>query len=143
MTAESIDHPFARFARGPGGAVIVVARDMNYCWRRFVEVKEMMHEFDSGPQLVGTPEAFESLIAEFVTPSTERSEAMTSETKALWMALGLLCPEAKRQEFDRARRAGEISDLQIAQAFKIPERYVPNLMSSRFTRSVEDVLSGR
>lgn len=139
LTSENQDHSFAKHANGPGGAVIVVARQMNYCWRRFVEVKEMMHMFDSGPQLVGTPEGFESLISEFVAPSPERSEAMQSETRALWMALGVLCPEAKRQEFSRARSACEVTDRQIAEVFKIPEQYVSNLMSPRFTRNIEDV----
>jgi hypothetical protein len=130
-------HPHAHFVRGPGGALIYVAREMNYCWKRFVEVKELMHHFDTSLQLVGTDEEFASLIAEFVGPSPERSEAFKSESVALWMALGVLCPEQYRQEFSRQRMAGEIDDLEIARQLKIPQRYVPHLFNPHFRRYIE------
>ncbi|PPU75887.1 hypothetical protein XhhCFBP4925_20810 [Xanthomonas hortorum pv. hederae] len=56
VTAENVSHPFAKHANGPGGAVVVIARDLNYCWKRLVQVKELMHYFDTPVQLVGTPE---------------------------------------------------------------------------------------
>ncbi len=130
-------HPHFRWVRGPGGALIYVARGMNYCWERFVEVKELMHLFDKPDQVVGTPEEFQSLVSEFVAPSPQRSAAFLSESQALWMALGVLCPELQRQEFARQRAAGEIDDAQIAQLLKIPLRYVPHLFLPAFRRSVD------
>ncbi|KRG43186.1 hypothetical protein ARC78_07415 [Stenotrophomonas pictorum JCM 9942] len=140
VTAHS-EHPFAKFARAPGGSVIVVAREMNYCWKRFVEVKEMMHLFDENSQLVGTAAELESLINEFTAPQPVRSSALQSETSALWMALGVLCPEVKRQEFERVRAQGKISDDEIAERLKIPKRYVSHLFDVRYKRNLEMVLA--
>lgn len=132
-------HPFAKWANAPGGAIIVVAREMNYCWKRFVEVKELMHLFDEPLQLVGDGDIFQGLISEFVAPTLEWSDAFRSDAQAVWMALGVLCPEQRRQEFARMRTAGDINDLTIAQELKIPERYVPTLFHPAFRRYVDAV----
>ncbi|MCI2243229.1 hypothetical protein L3067_01220 [Xanthomonas sp. PPL568] len=134
VLSEATEHPFAKFARGPGGAVIILAREMNYCWKRFVQVKELMHHFDSPLQLVGTSEEFESLLSDFASPSPELSQAKHAEHLALWRALGVLCPEAKRQDYSRRRAIAQITDEQIAQELKIPLRYVPHLFRSQFRR---------
>lgn len=124
------DHPFARLGRGE--PIIVVARAHNYCWERFVVVKELMHCFDESLERVSTGEEFESLITEFGGPQLERSIAMNSEVKALWMALGLLCPEETRQDLERKRSVGEMSDMDIATLLKIPVAFVPTLFHPAF-----------
>jgi len=139
IVPENTTHPFAKHATAPGGAVIVVAREMNYCWTRFVEVKELMHLFDEPLQLVGDGEIFQSLVSEHVAPTFEWSSAFRADGQAVWMALGVLCPEQKRQEFARMRTAGTVTDLSIAQQLKIPERYVPHLFNPAFRRYVDGV----
>lgn len=133
------DHPFAKWAYGPDGAVIVIARDMTNCWKRLVEVKELMHLFDNSLQLVGDADSFQQLISEFVAPSPDRSAPFESESLALWMALGVLCPEERRQEYARGRATGKVVDMDIAQALKIPVRYVPHLFHPAFRRYVDQV----
>lgn len=139
IVAENSEHPFARWAYAPGGGIIVVAREMTYCWHRLVVVKELMHLFDEPLELVGEAEIFQTLVSEFVAPTPDRSEAFRSEAQALWMALGALCPEQRRQEYARMRTAGEIDDMAIAQALKIPVRYVPHLFHDAFRRIVDSV----
>lgn len=133
------DHAFSRWVYGPGGSVIVVAREMTYCWHRLVVVKELMHLFDEPLQMVGSADIFHTLVSEFVAPTPERSEAFRSEAQALWMALGVLCPEQRRQEYARMRTAGEIDDMSIAEALKIPIRYVPHLFHDSFRRIVDSI----
>lgn len=136
VTAENVSHPFAKHANGPGGAVVVIARDLNYCWKRLVQVKELMHYFDTPVQLVGTPEDLEALVSDLALRVPGTSEAANSEALALWRALGVLCPEAQRQEFLRERNVGAITDIEIAQFLKIPESYVPHLFRPNFRRYV-------
>lgn len=116
----------------PGVATVVVSRDLNYCWERFVVIKELMHLFDSELDKLGAAEEFESLIAEMIGPLPERSVAMESEIVAFWRAIGIVCPEAKRQEFHRQRDAGRTSNLDIATALRMPELYVSALFEPNY-----------
>lgn len=128
--APGSTHPWALWSRGE--PIIVVARELNYCWRRFVVVKELMHYFDPALSRVSNGEDFESLIHEFSGPRPDRSPAMDSEVRGLWMALALFCPELLRQDLDRMRSAGEKTDMEIAQMLKIPLAFVPHLFDSNF-----------
>ncbi|RFF51740.1 hypothetical protein D0A35_05660 [Xanthomonas campestris] len=101
-----------------------------------VQVKELMHLFDTPTQLVGTPEDLEALVSDLALAVPLSTEAGRSEALALWRALGVLCPEAQRQEFLRKRNLGAITDLEIAEQLKIPERYVPHLFRPNFRRHV-------
>lgn len=124
-------HPFARFGRGE--PVIIVSRSLNYCWQRFVVVKELMHYFDKPLEMVSSADDFESLISEFSSPRPEhRSPAMGSEVHGLWMALGLLCPELLRHDLQRQRETGQMTDMDIAQRLRIPVAYVPPLFDPNF-----------
>lgn len=124
------EHPLAKFCNG--APLIVVARGLNYCWERFVVVKELMHYFDTPLERVSSQEEFEALLQDFTVPAPEMSDALHSEVKAFWMALGILCPELLRQKFARDRDSGAIDDLQIAEALKIPAQYVPRLFDPKF-----------
>lgn len=128
--APGSTHAWARWSKGE--PIIVVARDLNYCWRRFVVVKELMHYFDPALSRVSNADDFESLIHEFSGPRPDRSPAMDSEVRGLWMALALFCPEELRQDLERKRAAGQMSDIDIAQMLKVPLAMVPNLFDSDF-----------
>lgn len=128
------EHPFAKFGRGE--PVIVIARELNYCWSRFVIVKELMHYFDQPLGYVSSDEDFGALLQEFSSPKLDRSPAMDAEVDALWRALGVLCPELLRQKLQRQREDGEIDDLTIAQRLKLPKAYVPTLFDPDFKQNM-------
>lgn len=124
------DHPIVRWGRGE--PVIFVARPLNYCWRRFVVIKELMHYFDPPLARVSTESDFEALVTEFSAPQLDRSRAMDCEVRALWMALGIICPEEQRQQMERQRLVGAIDDATIAERLKMPLAYVPLLFHTHF-----------
>jgi hypothetical protein len=120
-----------------GKHVIVTARGLNYCWERFIYVKELMHVFGSSAEATDSGAKFETLLNEFSKPSNTTSDPMKSEIDAFWMALGVLCPESKRQEFLSQRAANEIDDYSIACTLRIPEEYVPQLFVPQFNQIIE------
>jgi hypothetical protein len=127
----------ARWSKGE--PVILIARDMEPIWHRFVMIKELMHYFDEPLEHVSTPVEFESLLQEFNAPKLKRSLGMTSEVKALWMALGVVCPELLRQELNQKREAGAMSDAQISCLLKIPEYYVRLLFVPDFKQRMTEL----
>lgn len=133
-------HPFVRWGRGE--PVICVARSLNYCWQRFVVIKELMHYFDPPLEKVNTPEDFGALLTEFAAPQPDRSLAMNSEVSALWMALGIMCPEIRRQSLERRRAKGELTDLDIAQELKMPAAYVPLLFTAQYKHNIGRLCAG-
>lgn len=133
------DHPIGKF--GKGEPVIVIARQHNTCWRRFVVVKELMHYFDRPLEKVNSEDDFEEVVSGFCSPvpPDHRSPAMGSEANAFWMALGVLCPEPLRQDLQRDRARGAISDMEIAQRLKIPLAFVPALFQPHFKESMSEL----
>lgn len=135
-------HPLARYANG--AALVVVARDLNYCWRRFVVVKELMHLFDTPLESVGSSDEFETLLSDMTTAPQPQlggySPPLKSEINAFWMALALLCPETKRHEYMRLLDESQITHPEIAEELKIPLQYVPSLFLPRFPQIVEKLV---
>jgi hypothetical protein len=124
-----------------GNHAIVTARDLNYCWERFVYVKELMHLFSLAAQATDTGDKFESLLNEFAGPSTVASPQMEAELVAFWMALGVMCPESKRIEYEKQRAASEIDDYSIALDLRIPQQYVPRLFDRRYSSIIKKLTS--
>lgn len=132
-----------------GSDVIVISRDIfsksdtgNYCWERFVSVKEMMHLFDTQAEMSDTGERFDAVISQFsLTYTGERTEQMASEVKCFWRALALLCPERHRLQFKQDFAQGKIDTLGIALKFRIPEQYVGNLLLEKYEEILEDALT--
>lgn len=125
---------------GRGEPVIVVARDLNYCWKRFVVIKELMHYFDRPLEKVTNAADFAALVSEFSGPQIDRSNAMGSEVRALWMALGVICPENLRQQLESRRLHQQISDMDIAQMLKMPVVYVPLLFQPHYKQLIANLL---
>lgn len=115
-----------------GTNVVVLPREgNNYCWERFVEVKEYMHVFDSADEATDSGEEFDRLLADFVSDvDPERSPQLNAEIKAFWRALGVLCPEHVRQAIlaEKAEKGPDLTDYAIAFRLRIPEQYVPRLL---------------
>ena len=139
ISADRADHPLI-LQSGGRRDIIVTSRDNNRCWERFVFVKELMHLFDDPLEKAGTPEEFESIISDFITPPSERSIVMSSEIKALWMALSLFCPEEKRIALNQSRMDGTMTDREIALLLKIPEQNIPPLFSAGYKPTVATLL---
>jgi hypothetical protein len=124
-----------------GKHVIVTARGLNYCWERFVYVKELMHIFGVNSQATDTGDKFESLLNEFAASTNSISPQMQSEYDSFWMALGVLCPESIRKEYQKMKIAQEIDDYTIACNLRIPQQYVPRLFDSRYLPSITRLIS--
>lgn len=132
LSARNTDHQLVKQC---GGHVIVLARELNYCWERFVFVKELMHLFDDPKEATDTGEKFERMLEEIGADGTtpaDWSPQMCSEVKCFWMALGVLCPEKNRAEYAAARENAEIDDYTIALQLRIPKLYVPVLFQDRY-----------
>jgi hypothetical protein len=134
------EHYLAKHCNGL--PIVVIARDLNYCWSRFVYVKECMHLFDESLATVSTGDEFESLLVAMTSPLPgERLPSVESEILAYWMALGCFCPEELRQALQRKREANELTDMDIAQMLKIPEHTISRLFTPNF-KAVMTMLSG-
>jgi hypothetical protein len=92
-----------------GNDTIVLARELNYCWQRFVYTKELMHIFDTPQECVNSAESLGNLLSSFEVPSAlNHNEPYKSEAIAVWRALCCLCPEKNRQSFLDMHTKGHI-----------------------------------
>lgn len=120
-----------------GAHVIVIGRANNRCWTRFVIFKELMHCFDHPLERTSSRADFGGLIEEFSSPNVARSLQMESEVKALWMALGIVCPEQHRIEFQKLRDDGKRSDMDIAKELLIPAQHIPSLFHPNYKEEIK------
>ena len=109
-------------------------KSLNVCWRRYVCCKELMHVFDNADECVNSPERFRSLVSEFEAPlPVDRSSPMyKTETRTIWEALAILCPEPVRDRLHPRWESGELSDYAVALELRIPEALIKSLMAPRF-----------
>jgi len=122
-------------------SLIVLSREMcrghqGIYWRRFVYTKELMHVFDRLDEKAGSAETFDLQIEKFKDPSKELSPQFRAESKALWRALAVLCPENLRLESQRQLSEGAISHEVLAATLRIPARYVRELMRPDFAEII-------
>ncbi len=132
VDASNADSPFIK--QSGGRSVIILARELNYCWERLVQVKELMHLFDSEASKTNSSAIFTALVNDIIAPvpAADRNPQLVSEQRAVWMALACLCPEKVRQEFISDIAKGHIDQLGIAMRLRIPEKYVPFLLRPNF-----------
>lgn len=139
VSPKNMSHPFVH--QNNGNPFIVIARDLNPCWARFVVVKELMHLFDPPLYSLGCGEEFEALLAEFASGLPNRSLAMVSEVQCFWMALAVLCPEPLRQELQNAVANKTKEHKDVAEQLKIPEQFIPHLLSPDFKKIIAHLLN--
>ncbi|MEM6858619.1 MAG: hypothetical protein AAF559_12170 [Pseudomonadota bacterium] len=113
-------------------ALISYANHLNMCERRFVWCKEMMHIFDTVDGCVSTPDEYRGLLREIEMKPLEPSESYLTENLAKWMALLILCPKEQRDRMKAEHEAGQLSDYDVALAFRIPEVVVSSLFSEYY-----------
>lgn len=111
------------------------SEELNFCWKRYVCCKELMHVFDSADEQVNSSERFRSLVNEFEAPLPldKASPVYLSETKTMWMALAILCPEPVRDKFKDDWNAGALTDYEVALALRIPESLIKSAMGDPFS----------
>ena len=134
LSGRNTEHPAVRQTHGP---IIVVARGLNRCWKRFVIVKELMHMFDDPLEHTSAAADLETVLMNFLSPADiSLTPQMLSEVRCFWMALACFCPESIRQDLQAKRVAGVTNDREIADALRIPEKFIPNLFHSRYKEVV-------
>lgn len=135
LSARNQEH---RLVQQCGGHVIIIARDLPKEWERFIYIKEAMHTFDDPEEAADSGDKFDNLLNELTGSGSPGpwSKPMTSEIKSFWMALGVLCPEAKREEYAEDRDQGHIDDYEISLRLKIPERYVTTLFQANWLQII-------
>jgi hypothetical protein len=136
LTASNSDSPLVKQAKGK--CVIALARGMNTCWERFVQVKEMMHMFDCDDEKTSSAAMFHSLLSELEVsvPKQETSKQKASEVKCIWMALACLCPEKLRLQYVESFEKNHIDHDGIAMQLRIPKQVIPSLLHPNFSRVV-------
>ena len=125
-----------------GSAVIAICDSLPDDWKRFVELKELMHLFDDPLQSTSTAKDFEQLLAglcDEVDPS-KMSPQHRSEHECMWMAMSLMCPEKLRTELLQRREDGSVTDAEIAATLQIPETYIINLCGDRYKGNIQYLL---
>lgn len=123
-----------------GSAVIILVESLDTRWKRFVELKELMHIFDDPLQSTSSAKEFEELLAGLCGDVEKMSPQYRSERECMWMALSLCCPEELRSEFKQQRDSGEITDAEIAEILEIPENTVIFLCSDKYKGNIQYLL---
>lgn len=110
-------------------ANIYLAKELNLCWRRFAVCKEMFHcmiDRLDGQRVTSLDQLKELLflLASDTTSLTGESPPLTSERLAELYALETLLPVEFRLLHHERYTAGQISALDIATMYRIPQNYV-------------------
>jgi len=135
VRASNEEHQFVRQTGGKN--VIVIARGIGRQWERLVLFKEMMHMFDDALECTNTSAEFERLISDFCASDlTELTPQYRSEVECFWRAIGVLCPEATRVALQQERDNGALTDAQIAERLRVPEKYVPAFFNPKFKETI-------
>lgn len=138
LSARNTDHPFVKQV---GGHVVVLARDQEPAWDRLVFVKEALHLLDDPIEATDSGDELEAQLNELTGPGNPiRSPQMKAELQCYWMALSLLCPETRRQEFIKQREAGEITDYDVALGLRIPEKAAQRLFLPNFLELINKIM---
>lgn len=127
----------------PGAGAIIISRSLDERWKRFVQLKELMHLFDDPLKSTTTAAEFEMLLSGLCASiqSTQRTVQHQSEIECLWMAGSLMCTEEVRLDFTRQREAKQLSDAQIAEAIEMPEAIIGLLFSQYYKEQVDMLIA--
>jgi hypothetical protein len=140
ISISSPNHPYPIY-KEKGFEMIVLSRNLNDCWERFVNTKELMHLFDESGEKTDTPAKFERLVLDFEAPAVELSPQYLSDNRGIWMALACLCPERVRLELLEQRTEKNLNDYGIALKLKIPEQYVAHLFRADYRQIIDSLLT--
>lgn len=123
---------------------IILAEGQDEYYERFVTIKEVMHcYFESdGGTMTDNQFVLETHMRQFFGASaTTQSQHVKAEYTALWMAMGVLCPEQRRLEFRRKFDAKEMTLNEIADLVKAPPHIARRLMTDQFEDEIRAILN--
>jgi Zn-dependent peptidase ImmA (M78 family) len=131
------DQIYSALLRRKNGARILFAENLNACHARFVVFKELAHllldhdeHFKASTAFSENIDVFEA----FLKFEVERfSTPLESERMAVLFAIEMIIPWPCRKIFDDMCDADK-SDHDIAEAFKIPEKFVTKFRESDFRK---------
>jgi len=122
---------------------IFYSNDLNDCWRRLVCAKELMHLFDPATARADNKTRFIKQLSDLTAPPQDTpSDQVNAENRAYWMAIAALCPLSLVDIFRDKWESKNMSDYDIALKFRIPEAYVPLVMSENYGPNVKLILTG-
>lgn len=121
---------------------ITVGADQSLCWKRLVIAKEMTHVIDSEMTHTRTIKDIQALTEELSSQMPDKlgSEANHVERIAVYRALSLLAPKDAIDKIKPRYVRGEVTPLEVATFFRIPEFYIPKLMSERYAQLYDKLL---
>ena len=127
------------------GYTIIIAEGLPQETERFVVIKELMHCYlgpFGGDYATSNPHSLEShMRALFGNSFTVRSRAYEAETKALWMALGVLTPENYRLQLRQEVLVSKVKTFEnVAQELMIPVHTAKALLSKQFEDEIAHIL---
>ncbi len=131
---EGDDLVFGGLVRYPAYCEILYSTNLTTCWRRFIIAKELAHLiFDKDDNFTSDPiELVTSLLAGI--PLSEGAiAAVTSEQQAVLMAIELILPHTCREDVEKMAAAGS-SALEIAIAYRVPQKVVENYLNSGYKK---------
>jgi hypothetical protein len=111
---------------------------------RFVVIKELMHcYFDCDDRSATDSQiALDTHMRQFFGQSaTSQSLHVQAEYTALWMAMGVLCPEHRRLEYRRQFDDKHIDLQHISDALKAPLHIVRRLLTDQFEDELRLILN--
>ncbi len=123
--------------------IIITSGDLktNPIKEKTVAMKELMHLYRPFPaEENASALGFDTFVRQFFGHSaSERTNAVMSEYKALWMALGVVCPEYIRTRFLSEYEDGRpISE--IAAEMEVQEYHAVTILSDQFTDEIQALL---
>ena len=124
---------------------IIVAEDLAPEMERFIIIKEIMHCYfgpNGGSWATDTSMSLDNHMRKFFGNSaTVISAADEDEKKALWMAIGVLCPEHTRLEYQRAvMHDHSMTYDDVARKLMIPLHTAKALLSKQFEDEITHIL---
>lgn len=123
---------------------IVLADGQDEHYERFVTIKELMHCYfvADGGTMTDSEIVLDTHMRQFFGASaTSQSLHVKAEYTALWMAMGVLCPERRRVEFRDRYCANEMSLEEITDLVKAPPHVVKRLLTDQFEDELRDILN--
>lgn len=102
--------------------------------QRFLRTKELMHVFDEPNLRVRDGSTLEQSLA-YLAGKGSATEPASSEVRAYWRALAILCPEATRQELISKR--AEMKNYDVIARIQIPEWAVSALFDDAFLENLD------
>lgn len=121
-------------------SIIQYSKKLSNCWARLVCCKEMMHIFDSRECNTFTLEEINNLTFKLCTPLSGNSDkAVIADHIAVIPALMALAPIKIIDQLKESYKNEIKTDYDIASFFRIPQFWVPFIMSDQYKDLAESI----